>query len=758
METTNQKLSKYDIDDQAFREFENRFLANLAHDEGTLNRLNQRTFIRPSKDDPPPVQQVQPPVQQVPVPQTRQQRSNAVSEGSTKTAQNKPQDQQKPLPVTVGGSVANALGSLKLAEQIIEEDKIAKRAEKKIPGRLSQEEKEKAKDLFYRQQKANKAKDDIDGYAKKYGRLAELPGQTDYGVTKAIRAGLSKNAQYSDDIGSASGQIATCTVSLAEDLAKAVAAFSDLDKVSEDEKDQRVKEGIEALAHIFGDLLGMGKGAVNVANAAEQSHLSGAAQAVPGLGLAIAVPVALEDAYDLITTGLRWLDQRQLHRAIKQDLNTENDPRLEVTDNALKTLMHNDQRNMQRGLGKVAMDLFNIAGNITSIATAASLFGIGAGVIVSMAGTAGKLLIQADEKGEQLLDAHHANEARKDLDKIDDKDSQEATKQGLKLLKHDPRVAAQVLIDFACEDARKEGLDDEARANLPTSKILKYFDVKADLGATGEDSRDETAVKQDILRKMLAQLNVADETPETLTQQIKGYGEKVKNYVPKGKAQTVGNLATVKNILGYDDEEDRGGGYNVRKVLFATDVNQERDDLLKVAEVAMKQKKITKAEYDVVQRLLNRDERGKLVAKVEETLWLLEEDEYVGAEAIQLMEAANSYKEEKLSGLKDIVHKAKGLPKKAMKEREKAIEEAEKAYKGKLGKQGFKLWKKVELNLLELWNDAMDNGNSEVSAGAMKLYNELQEWDKEDIKVVMEMVPEVRALQEKAEKAKKAKK
>jgi hypothetical protein len=389
-------------------------------------------------------------------------------------------------------------------------------------------------------------------------------------AAKALDATLLPDSG-GDDIASAAGQIAASSAGAALGLLQAFKSFNAYSKTDGAAADQNLSEGLKALGDTATHLVNVTRGALNAVNAADPTG-GQLTEAVPVLGAVAVVPTLLEEINDLRSAATRLAKQQKVYDTIKDD---ENQAALAAT---LKSMMAIDKEAIGKGVANVMLDFTKVAGHAVNAGGVSAPIGtgmvVGAGVLKKALAAAGTV--------EDFVDAHHANEARKKLDGQKagaDTAAQQEDVAG-KLIKRDPRLAAQNVIEQALVEARQGG--------GPAVSVLKSFGIEVSqiqqCAQDGADDRVVAANIREMRQKMLDKLHKEDETAPTPTQKWEEYKEKIKAYFDGNKKEDIGDYAEAKNLIGKITGEDRlfkerGAGWELKMRLKTSDAEAKKKEL-----------------------------------------------------------------------------------------------------------------------------------------------------------------------------------
>ena len=186
----------------------------------------------------------------------------------------------------------------------------------------------------------------------------------------------------------------------------------------------------------------------------------------------------------------------------------------------------------------------------------------------------------------------------------DDEDEQEQAdgaqdphqRNAQKLIKRDPQVAAQALLDQAQREGPPGG---------PAFKVLKSFGIKASQVYGAEQGDDRIASNREMRQKVLFKLGADDETAQTLTQTLGGAKEGVKDYFSmRTKHKELSDYMEAKNLLQHGGEQKRGKGWRLKMDILTDDVEEKKEALLGQVDYLLENKDIDAALAQQVRTLL----------------------------------------------------------------------------------------------------------------------------------------------------------
>ena len=169
-----------------------------------------------------------------------------------------------------------------------------------------------------------------------------------------------------------------------------------------------------------------------------------------------------------------------------------------------------------------------------------------------------------------------------------------------KLIKRDPQVTAQMLIDQAQREGPPGG---------PAFKVLKSFGIKASQVYGDEQGDDKLANNREMRQKVLFKLGADDESAQTLTQTLGGAKDGVKDYFSmRTKHKELADYMEAKNLLQHGGEHKRGKGWSkgwqLKMDILTDDVEEKKEALLAQVDHLLANDDIDKDLAEQVRKLL----------------------------------------------------------------------------------------------------------------------------------------------------------
>ncbi|MCA8974848.1 MAG: hypothetical protein KDC98_09000 [Planctomycetes bacterium] len=166
-----------------------------------------------------------------------------------------------------------------------------------------------------------------------------------------------------------------------------------------------------------------------------------------------------------------------------------------------------------------------------------------------------------------------STDAGGDVSPVDDAgQSSPLERNARKLIKTDPQVAAQILID----QARREG-----QPGGPAFRVLKSFGIKASHVYGGQQGDELIGINREMRQKILLKLGADDGTAQTLTQTIKGARDGARDYLAfPGKHRELQNYMRAKDLLMVGGKKERGVGWQLKMDLLTDDIEEKKAALL----------------------------------------------------------------------------------------------------------------------------------------------------------------------------------
>ena len=169
-----------------------------------------------------------------------------------------------------------------------------------------------------------------------------------------------------------------------------------------------------------------------------------------------------------------------------------------------------------------------------------------------------------------------------------------------KLIKRDPQVAAQMLIDQAQREGEPGG---------PAFQVLKSFGIKASQVYGDEQGDDKLANNREIRQKVLYKLGADDESAQTLTQTMGSAKDGVRDYFSmRTKHKELAAYMEAKNMLQHGGEQKRGKGWSrgwqLKMDILTDDVEEKKEALLAQVDYLLENEDIDKELAAKVRALL----------------------------------------------------------------------------------------------------------------------------------------------------------
>ena len=173
-----------------------------------------------------------------------------------------------------------------------------------------------------------------------------------------------------------------------------------------------------------------------------------------------------------------------------------------------------------------------------------------------------------------------------------------------KLIKRDPQIAAQVLLDQAQREGPPGG---------PAFQVLKSFGIKAKQVYSDAEGDERIASNREMRQKILYKLGADDETAQTLSQKLGGAKDGVKDYLSMGKKhQELADYMAAKNLLQHGGEAKRGKGWRLKMDILTDDVEEKKEALLGQVDYLVQNKDIDETVANEARALLRpRKEKPK---------------------------------------------------------------------------------------------------------------------------------------------------
>ena len=169
-----------------------------------------------------------------------------------------------------------------------------------------------------------------------------------------------------------------------------------------------------------------------------------------------------------------------------------------------------------------------------------------------------------------------------------------------KLIKRDPQVSAQMLIDQAQREGPPGG---------PAFKVLKSFGIKESQVYGAEQGDDKLANNREMRQKVLYKMGADDESAQTLSQTMGGAKDAAKDYLSmRTKHKELAAYMEAKNKLQHGGEAKRGKGWSkgwqLKMDLLTDDVEEKKEALLAQVDYLLEKQDIDKTLADEVRALL----------------------------------------------------------------------------------------------------------------------------------------------------------
>jgi hypothetical protein len=141
-----------------------------------------------------------------------------------------------------------------------------------------------------------------------------------------------------------------------------------------------------------------------------------------------------------------------------------------------------------------------------------------------------------------------------------------------KLIRRDPQMAAQMLIDQAMREGGPGG---------PAFRVLKSFGIKETQVFGGADGDDRLANIREIRQKVLHKMGASDETAQTMSQTLRGAKDTVTGYLAMpSKMDEMEDYAKAKDMLVHGARKKRGPGWRLKMNLLTDDIEEKKETLL----------------------------------------------------------------------------------------------------------------------------------------------------------------------------------
>ena len=166
-----------------------------------------------------------------------------------------------------------------------------------------------------------------------------------------------------------------------------------------------------------------------------------------------------------------------------------------------------------------------------------------------------------------------------------------------KLLKQDPQLAAQALLDQAQREGPPGG---------PAFKVLRSFGIKASQVYSDEKDDDRVGSNREIRQKILFKLAAEDESAQTLSQTLSAAKDSVKSYLSMGvKHEELANYMEAKDLLKHgNNKSKRNTLWQLKMDLLTDDVEEKKEALLAQVNYLVEQNDIEETLAKKVRALL----------------------------------------------------------------------------------------------------------------------------------------------------------
>ena len=166
-----------------------------------------------------------------------------------------------------------------------------------------------------------------------------------------------------------------------------------------------------------------------------------------------------------------------------------------------------------------------------------------------------------------------------------------------KLLKQDPQLAAQALLDQAQREGPPGG---------PAFRVLKSFGIKASQVYSDEKDDDRIGSNREVRQKILFKLAAEDESAQTLSQTLGAAKDSVKSYLSMGvKHEELAKYMEAKDKLKHgNNKSKRNTLWQLKMDLLTDDIEEKKEALLAQVNYLVQQNDIDETLAKEVQELL----------------------------------------------------------------------------------------------------------------------------------------------------------
>ncbi len=173
-----------------------------------------------------------------------------------------------------------------------------------------------------------------------------------------------------------------------------------------------------------------------------------------------------------------------------------------------------------------------------------------------------------------------------------------------KLMKQDPQVAAQALLDQALREGPPGG---------PAFKVLKSFGIKASQLYSDDEGDDKIANNREMRQKVLFKLGADDATAQTMTQSVVGAKDTAKDYLSmRVKHAELADYMKAKDKLKHgNNKSKRNTLWQLKMDVLTDDIEEKKEALMAQVDYLIEQKDIDEDLAREVKALLRpRREKG----------------------------------------------------------------------------------------------------------------------------------------------------
>ena len=154
-----------------------------------------------------------------------------------------------------------------------------------------------------------------------------------------------------------------------------------------------------------------------------------------------------------------------------------------------------------------------------------------------------------------------------------------------KLIKQDPQVAAQTLLDQALREGPPGG---------PAFKVLKSFGIKASQLYSDDEGDDKIANNREMRQKVLFKLGADDATAKTTTQSVVGAKDAAKDYLSmRVKHAELADYMKAKDKLKHgNNKSKRDGLWQLKMDVLTDDIEEKKETLMAQVDYLIEQNDI----------------------------------------------------------------------------------------------------------------------------------------------------------------------